>query len=91
MLTLLDGPHGPGSRLGRVGCSLIGVTYSGLGRPEAVQLALRFPDQGRPTEELDHTIDRIRARWGSSAMARASLLDHSGAMAVLARPTALDS
>lgn len=91
LLTLLDGPHGPGSRLGRVGCSLIGVTYSGLGRPEAVQLALRFPDQGRPTEELDHTIDRIRARWGSSAMARASLLDHSGAMAVLARPTALDS
>lgn len=91
LLTLLDGPQGPGSRLGRVGCSLIGITYSGLARPEAVQLALRFPEEGRRTDELDPAIDSIRARWGSTALRRASLIDHRGALPVLTRPTALDS
>jgi DNA polymerase-4 len=91
LLGLLDGPQGPGSRLGRVGCSLVGITYSGLGRTDAVQLALRFPEEGRPTEDLDLAVDRIRARWGASAVARASLVDHTGGMPVLARPTALDA
>ncbi|MEM9463746.1 MAG: DNA polymerase IV [Actinomycetota bacterium] len=91
LLALVDGPHGPGSRLGRVGCSLVGITYSGLGRSDAVQLALRFPEQGRPTDRLDDAIDSIRDRWGGSAMARASLLGDRGGLPVLQRPTALDA
>ena len=62
-----------------------------LARPEAVQLALRFPEEGRRTDELDPAIDSIRARWGSTALRRASLIDHRGALPVLTRPTALDS
>ena len=91
LLSLIDGPHGPGSRLGRVGCTLIGITYSGLGRPDAVQLALRFPDEGRDTELLDTTIDDIRSRWGREAVARGSLLGRDGGIEVLRRPTALDA
>ena len=91
LLDLVDGPHGPGSRLGRVGCSLIGITYSGLGRPDAVQLALRFPEEGRPTDVLDEMVDDIRARWGNSAVARAGLLHEDGGIVVLQRPTALDA
>ena len=91
LCSLVDGPQGPGSRLGRVGCSLIGITYSGLGRADAVQLALRFPDEGRPTEQLDTMIDSIRERWGGDAVARASLLGDRGGMPVLQRPTALDA
>ncbi len=91
LLTLVDGPHGPGSRLGRVGCSLIGITFSGLGRADAVQLALRFPEEGRSTERLDGLVDDIRQRWGSKAVARASLIRRSEGIEVLGRPTALDA
>jgi DNA polymerase-4 len=91
LLDLVDGPHGPGSRLGRVGCSLIGITYSGLCRTDAVQLALRFPEEGRDRAALDRMVDDIRDRWGSDAVARASLMGHPPAMPVLARPTALDA
>ena len=91
LLELVDGPHGPGSRLGRVGCSLIGITYRGLGRGDAVQLALRFPEDGRPTDRLDEMVDSIRTRWGGDAVARASLLGDRGGVPVLARPTALDA
>ena len=91
LLSLLDGPQGPGSRLGRVGCTLIGVTYSSLGSPDAVQMALPFAEDGRPTDELDTMIDSIRSRWGNRAVARASLLDHAPEVAALNRPTALDS
>lgn len=91
LLSLIDGPHGPGGRLGRVGCTLVGITFSGLGRADAVQLALRFPEQGRPTAELDAMVDSIRSRWGGDAVARASLLDDRGGMPVLQRPTALDA
>jgi DNA polymerase-4 len=91
LLDLVDGPHGPGSRLGRVGCSLIGITYSGLCRSDAVQLAFRFPEEGRDRAGLDRMVDDIRDRWGSDAVARASLLGHRGGMPVLTRPTALDA
>ena len=91
LLSLVDGPQGPGSRLGRVGCSLVGITFSGLGRADAVQLALRFPEDGRPTEQLDSMVDSIRERWGGSAVGRASLLHDRGGMPVLQRPTALDA
>ncbi len=91
LLTLVDGPHGPGSRLGRVGCSLLGITFSGLGRADAVQLALRFPEEGRSTERLDGLVDDIRQRWGSKAVARASLIRQSESIAVLGRSTALDA
>ena len=53
--------------------------------------ALRFPDEGRPTEQLDTMIDSIRERWGGDAVARASLLGDRGGMPVLQRPTALDA
>ena len=91
LLALVDGPQGPGSRLGRVGCSLIGITYSGLCRPDAVQLAFRFPEDGRERDGLDRMVDDIRDRWGSQAVARASLLGDQGGMPVLTRPTALDA
>ena len=91
LLDLVDGPHGPGSRLGRIGCTLIGITCSGLGRPDAVQLALRFPDRGRATDVLDQMVDDIRSRWGKSAIARASLLEHTEGIQTLIRPTALDT
>ena len=91
LLDLIDGPHGPGGGLGRKGCTLIGITYSGLGRPDAIQLALRFPEEGRPTEVLDRMVDDIRGRWGKGAVARASLLDRSDGVPTLARPTALDA
>ncbi len=89
--SLVDGPHGPGTRLGRVGCSLIGVTFSGLARPDAVQLAIRFPEEGRPTEALDGLVDDIRRRWGGRAVARASLIKSDAGVPVLQRPTALDA
>jgi DNA polymerase IV len=91
LLDLIDGPHGPGGRLGRVGCTLIGITFSRLGRPDAVQLALRFPEQGRATDTLDRMVDDIRGRWGTSAVARASLLQRSEGISTLARPTAIDA
>jgi DNA polymerase-4 len=91
LLDLVDGPHGPGSRLGRVGCSLIGITYSSLCRTDAVQLALRFPEEGRERTDLDRMVDVVRDRWGSDSVARASLLGQQGGMSVLTRPTALDA
>ena len=91
LLALVDGPHGPGSRLGRVGCSLVGITYSGLCRGDVVQLALRFPEEGRATDQLDRLVDDIRHRWGTSAVERASLHGRRGGIPVLARPTALDA
>ncbi|MEM7140889.1 MAG: DNA polymerase IV [Actinomycetota bacterium] len=91
LLDLIDGPHGPGGALGRKGCTLIGITFSGLGRPDAVQLAFRFPEDGRPTETLDRMMDDIRQRWGKTAVARASLIDHGEGVPALIRPTALDA
>lgn len=91
LLDLLDGPQGPGSRLGRVGCTLIGITYSALGSPDAIQIALPFTENGRPTDVLDAMIDSIRSRWGNKAVARASLLEHKPEVVALKRPTALDS
>lgn len=91
LLDLIDGPHGPGGALGRKGCTLVGITYSGLGRPDAVQLALRFPEEGRATDVLDQMVDDIRGRWGKRAVARASLMDHSEGVPALIRPTALDA
>lgn len=91
LLDLVDGPHGPGGALGRKGCTLIGITYSGLGRPDAIQLALRFPEEGRETEVLDQMVDDIRTRWGKAAVARASLIGHTDGVPALIRPTALDA
>jgi len=91
LLDLIDGPHGPGGNLGRKGCTLVGITFAGLGRPDAVQMALRFPEEGRATEKLDAMVDDIRGRWGKSALARASLLEHTKGVPALMRPTALDA
>lgn len=91
LLVLLDGPQGPGSRLRRVGCTLIGVTCSALGSSDAIQMALPFAEDSKPTDELDKMIDSIRSRWGDKAVARASLLNHAPEVAALIRPTALDA
>jgi len=91
LLDLVDGPHGPGGALGRKGCTLVGITYSGLARPDAIQLALRFPEEGRATAVLDQMVDDIRGRWGKAAVGRASLIDNDEGIAALTRPTALDA
>jgi len=91
LLDLVDGPHGPGSALGRKGCTLVGITYSGLTRPDAIQLALRFPEEGRATAALDQMVDDIRGRWGKSAVGRASLFGKDEGVPTLTRPTALDA
>lgn len=87
---IVDGPQGPGSQLGRDGCSLIGITFSGLCTSDVMQLAMSFPGEGPRRELLDDAMDTIRDRWGNAAVARASLLDHRSDAVVLPRPSALD-
>lgn len=91
LTAFLDGPHGPGSRLARTGCSLVGVTLSGLVPADAVQLALRFPDQGRDTRPLDTCVDSVRRRWGRQAIGRAALGGRGRAAVAPARPGAVDA
>jgi len=91
LLELIDGPHGPGGALGRKGCTLVGITYSGLGRPDAIQLAMRFPEEGRATDVLDQMVDDIRGRWGKAAVGRASLVGRDEGIPALQRRTALDA
>lgn len=91
LLEMIDGPQGPGSGLARLGCTLIGVTFSALRSPDAVQLALPLGSADKPTDALDDMVDNIRARWGKKAVARASLLEHKPAIDSLSRPTALDA
>jgi DNA polymerase-4 len=65
------------------GCTLIGVTLSGLGDDSAIQLALPF-DRAR-VDALDAALDHVRERFGSKAIARAVLLgrDHGPSVPLL--------
>ena len=56
----------------REGITLIGLTLSGLGDDRAIQLALPL-DRPR-AETVDGALDRVRERFGSSAITRAVLL-----------------
>jgi DNA polymerase-4 len=56
----------------RRGITLIGLTLSGLGDDRAIQLALPL-DRPR-AETVDGALDRVRERFGSTAITRAVLL-----------------
>lgn len=58
------------------GITLIGITLSNLGDDRAIQLAL--PLDRSPADAVDLAVDRVRERFGSSAVTRAVLLgrDH---------------
>jgi DNA polymerase-4 len=56
----------------RQGVTLVGVTLTNLDDDGVIQLELPF--DRRPAEALDATVDRVRDRFGSSAITRAVLL-----------------
>jgi DNA polymerase-4 len=69
----------------RQGVTLVGVTIGNLDGDGGAQLELPFDDPGRA---LDAALDRVRDRFGSSAITRAALLarDPSTAATAAARP-----
>ncbi|MDL9935338.1 DNA polymerase IV [Gordonia sp. ABSL1-1] len=54
------------------GCTLIGLSLTNLDNHDAVQLALPFADDHH--EELDHTMDALRNRFGRDSVTRAVLV-----------------
>jgi DNA polymerase-4 len=64
----------------RQGITLIGLTLSGLGDDRAIQLALPL-DRPR-AETVDDALDRVRERFGSTAITRAVLLGRDTRQAV---------
>ena len=54
------------------GITLIGITLSHLDGTDAVQLTLPF--DRRASDDLDHALDDVRARFGPKALGRAVLL-----------------
>ncbi len=64
----------------RQGITLIGLTLSGLGDDRAIQLALPL-DRPR-AETVDGALDRVRERFGSTAITRAVLLGRDTRQAV---------
>jgi DNA polymerase-4 len=58
--------------IGEQGITLIGVTLGSLDNADAVQLELPF--ERRDPHELDSVVDRVRDRYGSSAITRGVLL-----------------
>jgi DNA polymerase IV len=64
----------------RRGITLIGLTLSGLGDDRAIQLALPL-DRPR-AETVDGALDRVRERFGSTAITRAVLLGRDTRQAV---------
>ncbi len=60
-----------GEAIAERGLTLVGVALTGLAPIDAVQLALPFDGHG---PELDGAVDRVRARFGTSALTRAVLL-----------------
>jgi DNA polymerase-4 len=58
--------------IGRQGVTLVGVTLTNLDDDGVIQLELPF--DRRPADALDATVDKVRDRFGSSAITRAVLL-----------------
>ena len=58
--------------IGRQGVTLVGVTLTNLDDDGVIQLELPF--DRRPAEALDATVDKVRDRFGSTAITRAVLL-----------------
>ena len=58
--------------LEQAGCTLLGISVSDLSSADAVQLGLDL--DGHDHRRLDHVLDDVRTRFGSSAVVRASLL-----------------
>jgi DNA polymerase IV len=74
------------------GVTLVGVRLSGLCRPDAVQLGLPFDATGRGAwRAVDDGVDRIRARFGRDAVARAATLHTGPHHEVPGRPSAVDA
>jgi DNA polymerase-4 len=64
----------------RRGITLIGVTFSNLHDDGAIQLAMAF--DGPSEAMLDATLDRVKDRFGSSAVTRAVLLGRDQGLSV---------
>jgi DNA polymerase-4 len=62
------------------GITLIGLTFGSLSNDDAVQLALSF--DGRDSAAIDATLDRVRDRFGSSAVTRGALLGRAEGLRV---------
>jgi DNA polymerase-4 len=66
------------------GLTLIGITLANLDGDDAVQLTL--PLDRRAGDELDHALDRVRARFGPKALSRAVLLHRDPGIAMPTLP-----
>jgi DNA polymerase IV len=64
----------------RDGLTLVGITLSNLDDDRAVQLPLPFGS--REVDSLDSVLDRVRDRFGTSAITRAVLLGHDHGLTV---------
>ncbi len=62
------------------GITLIGLSFGSLSNDDAVQLALPF--DGRDLSAIDATLDRLRARFGSSVVTRGVLLGRAEGLRV---------
>lgn len=62
------------------GCTLIGVSITGLSDAKSVQLALPF--DGNRDDGLDKALDNVRDRFGSAAVGRGALLRHGEGLSV---------
>ena len=56
------------------GLTLVGFAVSGIDRSGAQQLMLPFSEGSRAWEDVDEAVDRVRRRYGKSALTRAVLV-----------------
>jgi DNA polymerase-4 len=56
------------------GLTLVGFAVSGIDRSGAQQLMLPFSEGSRAWEDIDDAVDRVRRRYGKSALTRAVLV-----------------
>jgi DNA polymerase-4 len=56
------------------GLTLVGFAVSGIDRSGAQQLVLPFSEGSRAWEDVDEAVDRVRHRYGKSALTRAVLV-----------------
>ena len=69
-----------GETIDRRGLTLVGVSVSNLA-PEGAGVQLELPLAGPSLDPLDAVLDRVRARFGPSAVTRATLVDRSPGLA----------